>query len=82
MVTMMILMVQRIMKQTEGNPGNFQVLLDFRISGGDKILEKHFQTCPRNASYRSKTIQNQLIELCGDFLRGNIIEEVKNAKFF
>lgn len=68
--------------ETDGNPGNFQVLLDFRISAGDKILEKHFQTCPRNASYRSKTIQNQLIELCGDFLRGNIIEEVKNAKFF
>ena len=40
------------------NPGNFQPLLNYRIRSGDKILEEHFKNCPRNATYRSKTIQN------------------------
>ena len=38
------------------NCGNFQALLDFRIDAGDKILEEHFLTAPRNATYQSKTI--------------------------
>ena len=64
------------------NVGNFQGLLNFRVECGDVILEEHFQTCPKNATYRSKTVQNELIEICGDYLREQIIREVKVAKFF
>ena len=64
------------------NVGNFQGLLNFRVECGDVILEEHFQTCPKNATYRSKTVQNELIEICGDYLREQIIREVKLAKFF
>ena len=64
------------------NPGNFQVLLNFRIDSGDKVLENHFKTCPKNATYRSKTIQNKLLGCCGEQIIEHIINEVKEAKFF
>ena len=51
--------------------GKFQRLLDFRIDSGDKILENHFEHAPRTATYRSKTIQYEMIECCGDFIRKN-----------
>ena len=56
----------------KNNPGNFQALLDFRIDSGDKVLEQHFETAPRNASYRSKTIQNELVLSCGKYIRTTI----------
>lgn len=46
------------------NHGNFWALLNFRISAGDNILEQHLKNTPGNASYTSKTVQNQLISLC------------------
>ena len=45
------------------NVGNFQGLLNFRAECGDVILEEHFQTCPKNVAYLSKTVQNKLIEI-------------------
>ena len=36
------------------NPGKFQCFLRFRIESGDDLIEKHFQSCPRNAKYCSK----------------------------
>ena len=38
------------------NVGDFQGLLIFRVECGNVILEEHFQTCPKNATYRSKTV--------------------------
>ena len=64
------------------NPGNFQVLLDFRIDSGDKTLEEHFRTAARNATYRSKTIQNELISSCGKFIRRSIVKDVEKAGFY
>ena len=43
------------------NSGNFQALLEFRVDSGDKILEDHFKSAPKNASYRSKTIKNDMM---------------------
>ena len=64
------------------NPGNLQALLNFRVEAGDEILREHFQTAKKNATYRSKTIQNELIELIGHWIRRQLVEEVKEAKFF
>ena len=38
------------------------------------MLKKHFEDAPRNATYRSKRTQNELIPCCAD--------EVKEAKYF
>ena len=54
---------------TENNPdlnhGNFLELLHFRARAGDTALKQHLSTAARNATYTSKTIQNDIICLCG-----------------
>ena len=64
------------------NKGNFLALLEFRIDAGDEPLKKHHETCHANARYSSKTIQNQIIILIGDYIRESIVQEIKEAKFF
>ena len=64
------------------NPGNFQAILDFRVDSGDMVLKEHFQTCPRNATYRSETVQNELIEIIGEHIFDSVLNEVRQASFF
>ena len=42
----------------------------------DEELKKHLQTCPKTSSYISKTTENDLLQHTGDFLQGEIVEEV------
>ena len=37
---------------------------------------------PRNATYRSKTTKNDIIAICGELITEQIVNEVKEAKFF
>ncbi len=65
------------------NSGNFLELLKL-IGKYNPILEKHL-TNPsnKNATYVSKTIQNELVNLIADgFIRKEIIENILEAKFF
>jgi len=58
------------------------VLLDLcrlRIEAGDLQLKHHFEHGPKNASYRSPTIQNEIIDLCGGTLSEQIVAGVKEA---
>ena len=64
------------------NEGNFREILRFRIDAGDNLLENHLKTTGANATYISKTIQNQLIECCREEIVSKIIGNVKKAKFF
>ena len=66
----------------DNNRGNFQELLDFRVDSGDAILQEHFTTAPKNATYRSKTTQNEIINCIKDQIQESIIEEVKGAGIF
>ena len=56
--------------------GNFQTLLNFRIESGDEILKEHFETAPKNATYSSKTIQNEMIFCFGKYIRQAIVDEI------
>ena len=64
---------------SSSNPGNFQALLNFRVDAGDTKLQEHFESGNKNATYRSKTIQNKLIKICGDQIRGKIVAEINNS---
>eukprot|EP00112_Aurelia_sp_Birch-Aquarium-sp1_P013364 Seg2834.3 transcript_id=Seg2834.3/GoldUCD/mRNA.D3Y31 product="52 kDa repressor of the inhibitor of the protein kinase" protein_id=Seg2834.3/GoldUCD/D3Y31 len=64
------------------NTGNFQQLLDFRVESGDRILAEHFKTAPKNATYRSKTIQNEMIDCCSKLISNSLVAEIKKAKVF
>ncbi|CAF4669280.1 unnamed protein product [Rotaria sp. Silwood2] len=62
--------------------GNFRSLLRYRIDAGDSMLANHLSTASKTATYISKTTQNELIEICGDLIREQILAEVKHATFF
>lgn len=64
------------------NHGNFLALLQFRIQAGDVALSEHLQTAAGNAVYTSKTIQNEIIAICGNLIRQEILDSIKEAPFF
>ena len=72
----------RYVTESESNLGNFQALLQFRIDAGDKVLEEHFKITGKNCTYCSKTTQNKLIEVCGDYIRNILLDEIRQAHFF
>lgn len=51
-------------------------------NGGDTTLKEHLETAAGNATYRSKTIQNEFINLCGDYVLDKIVSEIKKAPIF
>ncbi|XP_067029975.1 52 kDa repressor of the inhibitor of the protein kinase-like [Acropora muricata] len=62
--------------------GNFQALLEFRIDSGDQTLQHHLRTAPRNATYISKTIQNEMITTVGAVIVNNLSQEIRDSKYF
>ena len=68
-------------EESSSNQGNFIELVRFRAET-DEVLSQHLQKSSHNARYTSKTIQNELIEIVGNHIFNNIIEEVKASKFF
>ena len=57
-------------------------MLCFRIYSGDEILADHFATAKSNATYRSKSIQNEIISCCGDIITKVIVSEIKRCPCF
>ena len=58
----------KVGEYSAGRVGNFVEFLQFKVKGGDKVLEQHLKNCGKNASYISKTSQNGLISCCGYLL--------------
>ena len=63
------------------NPGNFIELVYFRAET-DTVLAKHLNNAPKNPKYTSKTIQNQMINMVGNKIRSEIINDILSAKFY
>ena len=63
----------KYLSDPNNNAVNFQTLPEVRSL---------FADASRNATYHSKTIQNQIIDVIGDMIAERIIKEVKNAQFF
>ena len=57
-------------------------MLHFRAMSGDNFLGHHLKTCPKNASYISKSTQNGIILCCGNVILKEIISDIKKVKFF
>lgn len=43
---------------------------------------EHLHSCPKNATYISKTSQNDLLECMGQYIQSQIITEVKSGAFY
>ena len=65
-----------------GGVGNFVELLNFRVRSGDTDLREHLSKCKKNASYISKTAQNDIINCCGELITEQIIEDLKHHRFY
>ena len=66
------------------NPGvgNFIEIINFAIRRGDKALHSHYENSKKNASYLSKTSQNDLIKACSNIIVDDITSRVKKAQYF
>ena len=68
--------------QPTSNLGNFKALLQFRVDAGDKDLEFHMKTAPKNTTCCSATIQNEIIDVISTLIREHIVERVKKCRFY
>ena len=68
--------------QPTSNPGNFKALLQFRVDAGGKDLKLHMKTAPKNATYCSATVQNEIIDVICTLIRKHIVERVKKCRFY
>jgi hypothetical protein len=66
------------------NDGNFRAILRFRARSGDLLLKEHIlsQTSDSRSMFTSSSIQNEIIDLCGNFIQENVVNRIKNAGFF
>ena len=60
---------------------NFHSLLHFRAKT-DPVLALHLQNDDNRAKYTSPRIQNELIELCGDYIRKSLVKDCNRAQFY
>ena len=63
------------------NRGNFIALLEFRAKT-DSVLANFIEKAPKNARYTSKTIQNELIDVSGVYIREHTCLTSNRGKFF
>ena len=69
-------------QESEINTGNFKAHLQYRVNGGDTYLGDHLQNARRNATYISKTPQNELISFIGELIQRNIAKGCNTAGGF
>lgn len=62
--------------------GNFRGLLRYRAAGGDVNLKNHIIDSPKNASYVSPDIQNEIISIVAEILQEKIVSKVNEAEIF
>ncbi|XP_026819533.1 52 kDa repressor of the inhibitor of the protein kinase-like [Rhopalosiphum maidis] len=70
------------LKGNTADRGNFVDLLKFRVDSGDNILSNHFDTASGKSKYISHRIQNEIIQICGQVIRNDIVSQVNNSVAF
>lgn len=66
----------------ELHEGLFEDLIKLKIQSGDVSLKAHSESCAKNATYMSPQIQNELINIAGDVIREDIIDDLKKAQAY
>ena len=56
--------------------GNFMAFVKFAIDSGDIVMKEYLERCSRNATYMSKTTQNDLMTLMADDIIQQIVDTV------
>lgn len=63
---------------TDSNKGNFLAVLNL-MAEGDSVLKEHLDYGKKNAKYTSKTVQNELIVIIGNYIRSQIAKSLSEA---
>ncbi|XP_050066479.1 zinc finger MYM-type protein 1-like [Aphis gossypii] len=66
----------------EGKQQTVEVQLNDQIDACDENLRKHFESASKNATFVSKTVQNELINICGSIITDKLIKEIKDSVFY
>lgn len=61
---------------------NLQALIDYRINAGDDALKRRFERNAVNAEYLSAAQQSQLLDVCENTVREEMLMEVRESRFF
>ena len=61
------------------NPGDFSSLLKLAVIFDCPVLKEHFSSCSKNTTYSSKTIQNELVDICAKQVVGKCIAEINDS---
>lgn len=64
------------------NSGVFPDLLQFRAEAGDEVIQQHLSSSSGNAKYTSHRTQNELIDICGQQVRSEIVKEAGASRAF
>nr|XP_057936539.1 THAP domain containing 12b [Doryrhamphus excisus] len=67
---------------SEDVSNNFQALLDYRINAGDEALRKRFGGTAVNAEYLSSTQLGQLLDVCENTVREEMLMEARESRIF
>lgn len=62
--------------------GKFHALLEFRANSGEQFEKKHLLSCQQNATYLSPTIQNEIIEICGNLITKKLVTDINKTCCF
>ncbi|KAG7465562.1 52 kDa repressor of the inhibitor of the protein kinase-like [Solea senegalensis] len=68
--------------EAQHKSNNFQALLDYRINAGDEALKKRFEATAVNGEFLSETQQHQLLDVCENTVREEMLMEVRESRFF
>lgn len=68
--------------EPEQMSNNFQALLNYRMNAGDEALKKRFEATAVNTEYLSATQQSQLLDVCENTVREEMLMEVRESRFF
>lgn len=68
--------------EVECMSNNFQALLHYRMNAGDEALRKRFEATAVNTEYLSATQQSQLLDICENTVREEMLMEVRESRFF
>nr|XP_039273879.1 52 kDa repressor of the inhibitor of the protein kinase-like [Styela clava] len=68
--------------ETNENKGNFRALVRFRIQSGDEVLRRFILSSGINAQYTSWSTQNEIVQLCGGFVRKALVQRISESGYF
>ena len=75
-------MMGEVLSKPDYNDGNFRALISYTVEAGDEQLGEHLKKAPKNASYVSKTTQNEILSLSTDLIKERIVFMAKEASYY